>query len=182
MRVIAGEAKGRKLRSLKGNDTRPTLDKVREALFSSVGRRVEQARVLDLYAGSGALGIEALSRGASAATFVEKSRKAVEVIRRNLDETGLAGSSVVMRQSAEDFLGLPPSQTYDLVLVDPPYARGLPAKPLDLLLSGHLSDDALVVVEISSRADAKVPDGYELVSKKSYGDTTLVFMKAKDSP
>lgn len=181
MRVIAGEAKGRKLHSLKGTETRPTLDKVREALFASVGGRISKARVLDLYAGSGALGIEALSRGAAFATFVEKNRQAVAVIRRNLEETRLAGSSEVLHLSAEDFLARPPLDSYNLVLIDPPYSLGFPEKPLQLLLERYLSEDALVVVEISSRIEVEGLDGYSIMNTKRYGDTTLVFMNVVES-
>lgn len=180
MRIIAGEAKGRKLRTLKGNETRPTSDRVREALFSSLGDRVIGASVLDLYAGSGALGIEALSRGAATATFVEGSDKAADVIRKNLEETRVRGDSEVLNLTVERFFDSAPVR-FDLVLVDPPYALGIPADALRLLLSGYLSDDALVVVEVSSRIDAQPPPGYQVTSEKRYGDTTLVFMKPMEA-
>jgi 16S rRNA (guanine966-N2)-methyltransferase len=176
LRVIAGEAKGRKLRTLKGGQTRPTSDRVREALFSSLGDKVIDANVLDLYAGSGALGIESLSRGAASATFVESSREAALVIRKNLEETRV-GDAELLNITVEQFLNKPSARRFDLVLVDPPYVLGLPIDTLAVLLSGHLSDDAMVVVEVSSRVDVEAPPGYEVVSKKRYGDTTLVFMK-----
>ncbi len=182
LRIIAGEAKGRKLRTLKGNETRPTSDRVREALFSSLGVRVVDANVLDLYAGSGALGIEALSRGASKATFVESSTEAAEVIRKNLTETRLGEESAVLNLAVEHFLDSQPVRTFDLVFLDPPYSLGMPLDPLRLLRSGHLSEDALIVVEVSSRIDVQVPPGYHIVSEKRYGDTTLVFMKPEKLP
>jgi 16S rRNA (guanine966-N2)-methyltransferase len=181
LRIIAGEAKGRKLRTLKGNETRPTSDRVREALFSSLGDRVIDANVLDLYAGSGALGIEALSRGAATATFVESSKEAVEVIRKNLVQTRVRGDSEVLNLTVARFFDRPPVLRFDLVLADPPYALGVPGDVLRLLLSGYLSDDVLVVVEVSSRVDAQAPPGYQVVSEKRYGDTTLVFMKPMES-
>ena len=177
LRIIAGEAKGKKLRTLKGRQTRPTSDRVREALFSSLGDAVRDANVLDLYAGSGALGIEALSRGAARATFVESSKEATEVIRRNLSDTRVGGDSEVVNTTVEQFFDDPSVLAFDLVFLDPPYVMGLPEDPLRLLLSGYLSDDALVVVEVSSRIDAQAPAGYHIVSEKRYGDTTLVFMK-----
>ena len=181
MRIIAGEAKGRKLRTLKGNETRPTSDRVREALFSSVGDRVVDAKVLDLYAGSGALGIEALSRGAASATFVEGNDKAAEVIRKNLAQTRVRGDSEVLNVTVERFFDSAPALRFDLVFIDPPYSLGIPADPMRLLLSGYVSDDALVVVEASSRIDAERPAGYQVTSEKRYGDTTLVFMKPTEA-
>ena len=166
---------------MKGSQTRPTSDRVREALFSSLGDAVTEANVLDLYAGSGALGIEALSRGAASATFVESSNEAAGVIRKNLAETRVGGDSEVLNIAVEQFFDSPSAQFYDLVFLDPPYALGMPNDPLRLLLSGYLSDDALVVVEVSSRIDAQAPPGYRMVSEKRYGDTTLVFMKPMEA-
>lgn len=177
MRVIAGSAGGRKLRTLKGTETRPTSDRVREALFSSIGKLVDGAKVLDLYAGSGALGIEALSRGASHATFVESNRAAVEVIESNLEELGLKPRADVIQIDAAVFVRRPSVKSYDLVLIDPPYSVGLPSDVLEGLLD-HLSQDALVVVEASSRLDdVAIPGGFILGHRKKYGDTMLVFMR-----
>jgi len=117
VRVVAGEFKGRRLYAPRGSRTRPTADRVREALFSMLGD-VSGARVLDLYAGSGALGIEALSRGAESAVFVERDAKALDALRRNLDATGARGA--VRREDVARFLSRPEG-TFDLVFADPPY-------------------------------------------------------------
>jgi len=176
VRVISGTAGGRKLRTLKGAETRPTSDRVREALFSSIAELVDGATVLDLYAGSGALGIEALSRGASHATFVERNSAAVKVIEWNLEELGLKPRAAVIQAEAAVFVRGPSVKSYDLVLIDPPYSLGLPSEVLEGLL-GHLNQDALVVVEASSRlGEVATPEGYLLGHRKKYGDTMLVFM------
>jgi len=150
VRVIAGTAKGRRLRAAPG--MRPTADAVKEALFSTLGPHVAGSRVLDLYAGSGALGIEALSRGAEAATFVERDRRAASAIRANLEATGLAGQALVVEAPVERFLASAPPDAapFDLVLADPPYAED-PAGVLSLLSgSTMLAPDVLVALEVGA--------------------------------
>jgi 16S rRNA (guanine966-N2)-methyltransferase len=139
MRVTTGSAKGRNLKGPPSHGTRPMSDKIRQAVFSSLGSLgVEPERVLDLYAGTGAIGIEALSRGASHADFVEMTSAAAAVIRENLERTGFSDQAVVFRQSVQSFLHRK-AQPYDLVIVDPPYAD--PAIPDTLR---QLGESALV--------------------------------------
>jgi len=169
VRVIAGVAKGRRLRAAPG--TRPTADAVKEALFSTLGSRVPGSRVLDLYAGSGALGIEALSRGAEGATFVERDPRAVAVIRQNLQATGLADRTRVVEGTVERFLGTRPRSRdeqvsqelagrddrkgpgrFDVILADPPYAED-PGQVLGLLsASDVLAPEAVVALEMAAAA------------------------------
>lgn len=132
MRVITGTAKGCRLETLTGLDTRPTVERVKEGLFSAISFEIEGRRVLDLFAGSGQMGIEALSRGAASCLFVDRSREAVAVIRRNLQATKLAANATVI---AEDALSALSRQRgpFDLVLLDPPYADGLLLPCLELL-------------------------------------------------
>src|ERR671914_498164 len=125
MRVIAGRYGGRRLQAPSGEATRPTSDRVREALFSVLGDRLEGARVLDLYAGTGALGIEALSRGAAEATFVDRSAEATRTITANLDKTHLTDSARVVRGDVVRFLR-GPGDPVDLVFLDPPYDTPVP--------------------------------------------------------
>jgi 16S rRNA (guanine966-N2)-methyltransferase len=171
MRIVAGSFKGRTLHAPRGSDTRPTQDRVREALFSVLGQ-VEGARVLDLFAGSGALAIEALSRGAAAATMVDSSRSAIAAIRRNLDELGVRAE--VRHQTAEAFLARAcrEQRQYDLVFVDPPYGRasGLRAR-LSATLSPVLAPRARVIVE----SDVRTPLALELALhfERRYGDTLI---------
>ncbi|MBI4261011.1 MAG: 16S rRNA (guanine(966)-N(2))-methyltransferase RsmD [Actinobacteria bacterium] len=133
MRVIAGQARGRRLAPVPGG-TRPLADRAREGLFSSLGPAVDGAGVLDLFAGTGALGIEALSRGAARATFVDRAASAIRTIHDNLSRTGLADRATVVRSDVLRFLRGPPGEArFDLVLLDPPYA--IPGPDLDLALS-----------------------------------------------
>jgi 16S rRNA (guanine966-N2)-methyltransferase len=168
MRVVAGEFKGRRLRMPRGAPTRPTADRVREALFSMLGD-IEGARVLDLYAGSGALGIEALSRGAAAAVFVECDARAAATIQANLDAVG--AEAEVSRVDALDFLKRPMSP-FDLVFCDPPYDSGPRiAEPLAERLPALLSDDARIVTESDKRNPLELP--FPLIRERTYGDTRI---------
>ena len=133
MRVIAGSARGLRLAAPKDPRTRPISDKVKESLFGVIGSRVVGARVLDLYAGSGAIGIEALSRGASLATFVERGRPTVAVIRENLERTGLAERAEIHAVSVESFLGRATEGSWDIAVLDPPYAERTLDVPLERL-------------------------------------------------
>jgi 16S rRNA (guanine966-N2)-methyltransferase len=168
MRVVAGAFKGRQLRAPRGRRTRPTADRVREAVFSLLGD-VAGARVLDLYAGSGALGIEALSRGAAAATFVERDPVAVATIRRNLEAVGVEAE--LRRQDALRFL-VAVEGSFDLIFVDPPYdCAGRLAGPLSERLPPVLSDEALIVTESDKRAPLELT--LPLVRERMYGDTRI---------
>ena len=168
MRVVAGELRGRKLVAPAGGATRPTADRVREALFSILGD-VSGLRVLDLYAGSGALGIEALSRGAAAAVFVDSSQAAVTAIRRNLSELGL--EAPVQRRDALAYLAAAAGgDPYDLVFADPPYDSALHvASRLAEQLPSLLTADAVIVTESNKRAPLELP--FPLLRERSYGDT-----------
>jgi 16S rRNA (guanine(966)-N(2))-methyltransferase RsmD len=172
MRVIAGTLGGRRISAPRGAATRPTSDRVREALFSILGGRVAGARVLDLFAGSGALGIEALSRGAAAATFVDEAPAAVRAVRANLH--GLEGAEVVRRdarawlRSARE-AGL----IYDLVFLDPPY-RQVPALGPVLAepVAAVLAPGGLVVSESDRRSPMELPN-FTLEDERRYGDTLI---------
>jgi 16S rRNA (guanine966-N2)-methyltransferase len=168
MRVVAGTHRGRRLHRPPASTARPTADRVREALFSMLGD-VAGARVLDLFAGSGALGIEALSRGAASATFVDRSREAVAVVERNLAELGLEGE--VHRSDALAYLGR--AAGYDLVFLDPPYdcAVRLGAS-LAEHLPGTLSENAVIVTESDKRRPLQLP--FPVVRERTYGDTRVV--------
>jgi 16S rRNA (guanine(966)-N(2))-methyltransferase RsmD len=168
--VIAGELKGRRLAAPRGAATRPTADRVREALFSMLGD-VSGARVLDLYAGSGALAIEALSRGASEAVLVDRSRDAVEAIHKNLRELGI--EAVVHRRDAMSWLAAatagPP---FDLVFADPPYDSAVRiGSLLAERLPPVLTPDAVIVTESDKRAPLELP--FALLRERTYGDTRI---------
>jgi 16S rRNA (guanine966-N2)-methyltransferase len=176
MRVIAGELKGQRLVAPRGWKVRPTSDRVREATFSALGARVEGARVHDLLAGTGALAIEALSRGARHAVLVERDRRAAAVIRRNLDELGLGPDDAQLRvRDALRALGdaRAAAETYDLVLIDPPYrvAEGL-GPALAEALPAVLAPSGRVVTESDRRLPLEVA-GLETGFERRYGDTLV---------
>jgi 16S rRNA (guanine966-N2)-methyltransferase len=172
MRVVAGTHRGRKLLAPRGEHTRPTADRVRESLFNLVGP-VEDASVLDLFAGSGALGIEALSRGAVRCTFVEADAAAVRVIQRNLETLGLAGA-VVLRRDALTLLReeAEAGRRYDLILLDPPYETWAELEPrLAAHLPAVVARSGVVVVETSARVEPDLP--LDLVTTRRYGSARL---------
>jgi 16S rRNA (guanine966-N2)-methyltransferase len=170
VRIVAGELRGRKLVAPPGGATRPTADRVREALFSILGD-ISGLRVLDLYAGSGALGIEALSRGAAAAVFVDSSQAAVTAIRRNLTELGLE-APVQRRDTLAYLAAAAGGDPYDLVFADPPYDSALRVGPdLAERLPPILSEDAVIVTESNKRAPLELP--FPLLRERSYGDTRI---------
>ena len=178
VRVIAGIAKGRRLKS-PPVATRPMMDRVKEAIFSSLGTAVRGARVLDLYAGSGSLGLEALSRGADSATFVEWRRDVARVLRENVDAVGLGGT--VVPAKVEEYLERP-GATVDLAFVDPPYALALPSVEHVLgLLALRLADGAIVVMHRrAGTGDAAMPPGLEMTRRRRYGDAEVTTMTKEE--
>jgi 16S rRNA (guanine966-N2)-methyltransferase len=176
VRVIAGRFGGRRLQAPKGRSTtRPTSDRVREAIFSMLGDLGKDARVLDLFAGTGALGIEALSRGAARAVFVERDGAALAVLKANLGALGLGEGEAEVRRG-EVLAALRSArtgaETYDLVLIDPPYRQaGEMGGELSPALAPLLSEKARVVVESDRRAPLELP--WEIERERRYGDTTI---------
>ncbi|HTL60763.1 MAG TPA: 16S rRNA (guanine(966)-N(2))-methyltransferase RsmD [Nitrospira sp.] len=187
MRVIAGSHRGRRLTGPRGTPLRPTSDKVREALFSILGSRIPGCRFLDLYAGTGAVGIEALSRGASVVTFVESDPKAVQIMRKNLTACGLLEQADVCLRSTESFLRNRRSWNgpYDVVFADPPYAD---QNAVELVLHswalGIPTADAVVIIEQAARVQAAAgADSVRLMRRYDYGDTSLlVYHQASEKP
>jgi 16S rRNA (guanine966-N2)-methyltransferase len=171
VRIVAGRHKGRKLRAPTGARTRPTSDKVREALFSILGS-VEDLRVLDLYAGSGALGIEALSRGARSVTFVDSARPALAAIRANLEAAGEEAEVVASDALAWLRSAATSERAFDLVFLDPPYdAAARIAQPLAELLPRVAAPQALIVTESSKRNPLTLD--LPVADERTYGDTRI---------
>ncbi len=183
MRIIAGQFRGTKLADLGAGDVgahlRPTSDRVRESLFSMLasgrfGPVLAGAKVLDLFAGTGALGLEALSRGAAHITFVENGRKSLELIRDNIAKCRAEGETRVLRQDA---LNLPEGTAHDLVFLDPPYGKGMGEKALAAALAkGWIAPDALVVWEESVAITP--PAGLEFLDQRKFGSTFISFLRA----
>lgn len=168
MRVITGTARGCRLTTLAGEDTRPTTDKVKEGLFSAIQFDIEGRRTLDLYAGSGQLGIEALSRGASGCVFVDRNPEATAIIKQNLQKTGLMAKAQVVATDALSFLDRPKDR-FDLVFLDPPYASDMLLPALEKV--AHLVNDGGIIV-CESDEDAALPDKvnrFTLDRVRSYG-------------
>ena len=181
MRLSGGERAGQKLATPKGKRTRPTSAKVREALFAVLGKRVDGARVLDLFAGSGALGFEAISRGASTVVFVDQDAAAVMAIRRNAvrvlpDQTAWRILPMTALRALRVLRG-----TFNLILLDPPYQRGAAEELRMIMQRGLLSDGGVVVLEHPTIAEAKLPASMRLLKRAKYGDTALTFAVARGS-
>jgi 16S rRNA (guanine966-N2)-methyltransferase len=184
LRIIGGKARGRRIRSVPGETTRPITDKVRQALFNIIGPDIHEATFLDLFAGTGSVGIEALSRGASFVCFVERSRQPFLIVRENLKLTGLEDGAVVVQADAFAYLEQPINQQFDYVFIAPPQYKKMWSRALQAL-DNHLdwlSADAWLIVQI--HPIEYQPIGAELpvhnlveFDQRHYGSTLLVFYR-----
>jgi 16S rRNA (guanine966-N2)-methyltransferase len=182
MRVVGGRLKGRNIASPASNAIRPTQDRLRESLFNilvhAYANPVDGARVLDLFAGTGALGIEAVSRGAKFALFVDNGAEARALLRNNVEAFGLGGVTKVYRRDATNLGPAHPMEPFSLVFMDPPYGKGLADQALTSLREGGwLVPEALVVVEEATAAAFAAPDGYDELERRTYDDTEFVFLR-----
>jgi len=178
LRVISGSAGGLHLKSPKRHALRPTQDRIRQVIFSSLAEVVPDARVLDLYAGTGSFGIEALSRGAASATFVEKEKEAVECIRENLTHCHLKGD--VRHADVLAYLDETPRDRFDLIFADPPYLKSngpLDDDPLLVKIVPHLAPDGLFVWEHYAGRQVQNASLWEIVRHRTYGETGLTFLR-----
>jgi 16S rRNA (guanine966-N2)-methyltransferase len=183
MRVVGGRLKGRNLASPSSRDIRPTADRLRESLFNILAHAyddpVSGARVLDLFAGTGALGIEAISRGAKFALFVDNGAEARALMRNNVEALGLGGVTKVYRRDATNLGPAHPIEPFSLAFLDPPYGRGLADRALvSLRDGGWLARSALLVVEEAKEASFTAPEGFDELERRVYDDTEFVFLKA----
>ena len=176
MRIVGGDLRGRTLRAVPGESTRPTADRVRQSLIDLLGQRCDGLRVLDLYAGTGALALEAISRGAAHATLVEKEGKAAAVIQRNLDELRCAERCSLLREEVAIALPRLAGRQFDLVFSDPPYALQAAQRTLDELSRLQLvAQGGRVVVERDRREPRPaLPEGFSLLDERRYGDTLVL--------
>ena len=183
MRVVGGRLKGRSLAPPSSRDIRPTADRLRESVFNILVHAyddpIEGARVLDLFAGTGALGIEAVSRGATFVLFVDDGVEARSLLRNNTEALGLGGTTRIFRRDATKLGPAHPIEAFSLVFLDPPYGKGLAEKALvSARDGGWLKAQALIVVEESVEAAFKAPDGFEEIERRAYDDTELIFLHA----
>jgi 16S rRNA (guanine966-N2)-methyltransferase len=180
MRIVGGRLGGRTLASPRSGAIRPTSDRLRETVFNVLAHGhddpVPDARVLDLFAGTGAMGLEALSRGASFAVLVDHGAEARGLLRSNIEALGLGGATRVFRRDATRMGSLGPMEPFTLVFCDPPYGKGLADRALaSCAAGGWLAPDALVVVEEAQGIEVALPPGFEELERRDYGETQVVF-------
>ena len=184
MRIVGGALKGRTLHGPPKQATRPTSDRVRESIFNILlhglpGFGLEGSRVLDLFAGTGAVGLEALSRGARFCQFVEENPEARAVIRRNAEELGLIGKCKIWRRDATALGPCAPQPAFDLVIADPPYGKALGEAAVAAVVDGGwMAPGGVLVLEESAKADVGLPPPLRLVDERIYGDTKVMFLRA----
>ncbi len=179
MRIITGSAKGKRLLTLEGDATRPTSERIKGAIFSSIQFELEGRRVLDLFAGSGQMGLEALSRGAERATFIDSSREAVEIIKKNARNTGFFDKSHFLVSDAKNYIRKASGrERFDLVFIDPPYAAECCAEIASLLVKAEIIIPGALVVLESGTEEIDLADpclsGYEVIKSEHYGKKTAI--------
>lgn len=183
MRVISGKSRGKKLVSLEGDNTRPTLDRVKEALFNKIQFCVQDAVVLDLFAGTGALGVEALSRGAKEVVFCDKVKEAIKVIKQNVTNTNNLDKSIIINKDynavLEDMSKL--HKKFDIIFLDPPYKTNLVNESLQkIIMSNLLTEDGIIIIEtddINKEKEILDLEEIEIFDKRKYGSVWLIFIR-----
>ena len=184
MRIVGGEFRGRALATPRSNAIRPTTDRTREAVFNVLAHRypdrLDGARVLDLFAGTGALGLEALSRGAAFCVFIEESAEGRGLLRQNVENLALQGRTKIFRRDATALGASGTLGTFDLLFADPPYGKGLGERALRSARDGGwIGPGSLCVVEEASDAAFAPADGFEIVDERAYGDTVIRFIEVR---
>ena len=183
MRIITGCARGIKLNTLDGENTRPTSERAKEAVFSMIQFDIEGREVLDLFAGSGQMGLEAVSRGAASATFIDKSRDAAKVISQNIEKTKLSANCRLFNSDVQDFIRATKGRKkYDVVFIDPPYALRAVAPTLKALLDGEMLKSTSIIVCESEEADvfendAVLGEKFEIIKRAKYGMAHITVVK-----
>jgi 16S rRNA (guanine966-N2)-methyltransferase len=183
VRIVGGRFRGRALKGPSSQAVRPTSDRLRETMFNILAHAYDDAadgaRVIDLFAGTGALALEALSRGANFALFVDDSAEGRALLRDNIETLGVAGTTRIFRRDATKLGPMPPQPQFTLAFLDPPYGKGLGEKALASLRDGGwLAPGALCVLEDSGTAEVIVPEGFDLIEARDYGEAQVLFIKA----
>lgn len=177
MRIIAGKAGGLKLKSLKGRDVRPTLDRVKESMFNIIAFYLADTEILDLFSGFGSLGIEALSRGAKKADFVEINKRHLKIIDENLKKSKLFNSAELYNQDVYSYLKNC-RQKYDIIFMDPPYQKDMTAAAIKLIVKNKLlKEDGLIISEKSAKEKTAEFEGLSIIKNKTYGNSLLTIYK-----
>lgn len=183
MRIIGGKARGTKLYTLEGNDTRPTLDRVRESLFNIIQSQVPDCIFLDLFSGSGAIGLEAISRGAKKAILCDKSKKAIEIIKKNIEKTHSEGFVQLYNMSFEELIKTKLGEKLDIVYIDPPYKTKFVYNSVKLIIEQKLlKEESLIIIETDEeeRIKSEINDlPVKIIDQRKYGRAYLIFLETK---
>ena len=181
MRIISGKARGTKLYTLEGTNTRPTLDRVKESIFNIIQNEIEDSTVLDLFAGSGAIGLECLSRGAKKAVLCDKSKEAIEIIKRNIEKTHMEEKAKVINLDFETCLEKVKNEQFDIIYIDPPYATDYIFKSLMKIKEfGIAKNESLIIIETDDEQRILKEIGnieIKIVDKRKYGRATIIFLE-----
>ena len=184
MRIISGKARGTKLYTLEGENTRPTLDRVKESIFSIIQNEIEGATILDLFAGSGAIGLEFLSRGAEKAVLCDSSKEAINIIKKNIEKTHMEQFVKVFNTDFENCLDKLKDEQFDIIYVDPPYATDYILKSLKKIIQLKITKEkSLIIIETDDeqRVEKEIETlDVEIVDKRKYGRATIIFLSLKN--
>ena len=183
MRIISGKARGTKLFTLEGENTRPTLDRVKESLFNIIQNKIPDCIFLDLFAGSGSIGLEAISRGAQKAILCDKEKKAIEIIRKNIEKTHCEEQVELYQMSFEKLLEMKLQEKVDIIYIDPPYKTEFALKALKMILDKELlKKEAIIIIETDEeeRIIKEINKlSIEIIDQRKYGRANLIFLKEK---
>ena len=183
MRIISGKARGTKLYTLEGENTRPTLDRVKESIFNIIQNEIEGAKILDLFAGSGAIGLEFLSRGAERAVLCDKSKDAVNIIRKNVEKTHMESHVQVYNEDFEKCLEKVKNEQFDIIYLDPPYETEYVKKSLEKIINLNIAkEESLIIIETDDepRILKEIENiDVKIVDKRKYGRATIIFVSLK---
>lgn len=186
MRIISGKARGTKLYTLEGENTRPTLDRVKESIFNILQGKIEGAQILDLFSGSGAIGLEFLSRGAESAVLCDKSKEAVNIIKKNIEKTHMEKNAQVINTDFENCLEKLKNEQFDIIYLDPPYATDYILKSLEKILQLNIAkEESQIIIETddAERIEKEIKNlDVEINDKRKYGRATIIFLSLKRMP
>ena len=183
MRIISGKARGTKLYTLEGENTRPTLDRVKESIFSIIQSEIEGAKILDLFAGSGAIGLEFLSRGAEKAVLCDNSKEAINIIKKNIEKTHMEKQASLINADFENCLEKLKNEQFDIIYLDPPYATDYIYKAIQNIIKLNIvTEESLIIIETDdeNRVEKEIENiDIEIVDKRKYGRATIIFLRKR---